>query len=59
MKYGHAFDIAFEVVTDKENPEELTAKELLTALKERLERLEDEDDASIVEAFSNWDSVEL
>jgi len=58
-KYSHAFDIAFEVITDKENPDKVTTEELLTALQERLERLQEEDDSNILEAFSNYDSTDL
>ena len=42
-KYNHAFDFAFEVVTDKEDPDEVTEQELLSAILERISRIANPD----------------
>lgn len=46
MKYNHAFDIAFEVITDNEG-ENVTADELRQGLRNRLNGMSDDE---IIEA---------
>ena len=42
-KYNHAFDIAFEVVSEKEDPLDVTPVELLKGLLKRISNMMDED----------------
>ena len=39
-KYSHVFDIAFEVVSNDEDAEDVTPDMLLSALKERIKYIE-------------------
>ena len=55
-KFNHAFDIAFEVVTDKENPSDVTEQEILNALQERIDRLIES--GQVIEAIDCYDSHE-
>ena len=40
MKYNHAFTIAFAVITDKKDPNEITEKEFADALRARIRDIE-------------------
>ena len=42
-KYNHAFDIAFEVVTDKKNSNDVTKEELVKGILARLNNMLTED----------------
>lgn len=53
--YNHAFDIAFEVVTDKES-HQVTEQELFEALEKRIKSLKQ--DGSILEAVGCYDTHE-
>jgi cob(I)alamin adenosyltransferase len=55
--FNHAFDIAFEVITDKEEPDEVTEQELIKALEKRIKSLKESGD--IDEAVSCYDSYEF
>ena len=59
MKYSHLFDIAFTVETNKEDPNTLTAQELVNALQTRIEALLTDDKSIQVEAFGFNDTIEL
>ena len=48
-RYNHAFDIAFEVESDQEDGEDVTAEMLFAALEKRLQALR-ENPAEMVEA---------
>jgi hypothetical protein len=39
-KFNHAFDFAFEVITEKEDPNEITEAELFAAIRARIDRIE-------------------
>jgi hypothetical protein len=66
-KHNHAFDIAFEVVTDKENPDDVTKQELIDALLARLNGMLKEDHENgwndeqsvFLEACSCYDTYEI
>ena len=65
--YNHAFDIAFEVVTDKENPDTVTKDELIKALLARLNNMLkednengwDDDQSVFLEACGCYDTYEI
>jgi len=52
-KFNHAYDFAFEVVSDRDDAEDVTAPMLRAALLERINRLTDEE---LLEAASRFDS---
>jgi hypothetical protein len=52
-KFNHAYDFAFEVVSDRDDAEDVTAPMLRAALLERVNRLTDEE---LLEAASWFDS---
>ena len=65
--YNHMMDVAFSVVSDKEDPFDLSPEELLDGMEKRLQDLKEEwekncdldrDGASICEAFGHCDSYE-
>jgi hypothetical protein len=43
LKYNHAFDLAFEVISKEENPENVTPPELLVGMLRRLANMVEED----------------
>lgn len=52
-KFNHAYDFAFEVVSDRDDAEDVTAPMLRAALLKRINRLTDEE---LLEAASWFDS---
>jgi hypothetical protein len=54
-KFNHAYDFAFEVISDRDGAEDVTAPMLRAALLERVNRLTDEE---LLEAASWFDSYE-
>jgi len=54
-KFNHAYDFAFEVISDRDDAEDVTAPMLRAALLERVNRLTDEE---LLEAASWFDSHE-
>lgn len=54
--YNHAFDIAFEVVTDKRNPSDVPVQDLVTALRKRIESLLAEGESNFKEAVDCFDT---
>lgn len=58
-KFNHAFDIAFELVTDKEDPCEVTPDELIAALRERIKTLQGEGPKAVLDAVHPFDSYEF
>ena len=59
MKYNHAFDIGFEVVSDKANASEVTERELLKGLMRRIKVLLEEPEGSFHEATDCFDTFEV
>lgn len=57
-KFNHAFDIAFEVVSDKADASDVTADMLRTALYRRIETLDSEGDLLWHEAVDRFDTFE-
>lgn len=59
MKYNHLFDVAFGVVSDQEDPYEVTTEELIAALESRLAALKTSDisDAYAGAAFGYCDDT--
>lgn len=53
MKFNHAYDFAFEVISDQEDAEDVTAAMLRAALLERVNRLTD---SELMEAAGCFDS---
>ena len=39
MKYNHAFDIAFSVISDNENGEDITSEQFAAAIRKRVDEL--------------------
>ena len=39
MKYDHAFDIAFSIVSDNQNGEDITAEQFAAAIRKRVDEL--------------------
>lgn len=39
-KYNHVYDIAFEVISDNEQADDVTPEMLLSALRKRIEQIE-------------------
>ena len=39
MKYNHAFDIAFSVISDTPNGEDITAEQFAAAIRKRVDEL--------------------
>ena len=54
-KFNHAYDFAFEVISNRDDAEDVTAPMLLAALLERINRLTDEE---MLAAASWFDSYE-
>ena len=54
-KFNHAYDFAFEVISDRDDAEDVTAPMLRAALLERINRLTDEE---MLAAASWFDSYE-
>ena len=54
-KFNHAYDFAFEVISDRDDAEDVTAPMLRAALLERVNRLTDEE---MLAAASWFDSYE-
>ena len=54
-KFNHAYDFAFEVISDRDDAEDVTAPMLRAALLERVNRLTDDE---LLEAASWFDSYE-
>jgi hypothetical protein len=54
-KYNHAYDIAFEVISERDDAEDVTPAMIRTALLERINRLTD---AELIDAASWYDSCE-
>jgi len=54
-KFNHAYDFAFEVISERDDAEDVTAPMLRAALLERVNRLTDEE---LLEAASWFDSYE-
>jgi len=54
-KFSHAYDITFEVISDRDDAEDVTAPMLRAALFERVNRLTDDE---LMEAASWFDSFE-
>lgn len=52
-KYNHAYDVAFEVINEKENHSDVTPGMLREGLMERARRMSDEE---ILEACSHFDT---
>lgn len=56
MKFNHAFDVAFEVISNRENGDDVTPAMLKAALLKRIESLDE--DGSWLEACSIYDTHE-
>ena len=54
--YNHAFDVAFEVVTEHE-ADEVTEQEIIEALEKRIKTLKKE--GNILEAVGCYDTYEV
>lgn len=54
-RFNHAYDFAFEVISDRDDAEDVTAPMLRAALLERISRLTDEE---MLAAASWFDSYE-
>jgi len=54
-KFNHAYDFAFEVISERDDAEDVTAPMLRAALLERVNRLTDEE---LIDAASWFDSYE-
>ena len=54
-KFNHAYDFAFEVISNRDDAEDVTAPMLRAALLERINRLTDEE---MLAAASWFDSYE-
>jgi hypothetical protein len=54
-KFNHAYDFAFEVISERDDAEDVTAPMIRAALLERVNRLTDEE---LLEAASWFDSYE-
>ena len=54
-RFNHAYDFAFEVISDRDDAEDVTAHMLRAALLERINRLTDEE---MLAAASWFDSCE-
>ena len=59
MKYNHLFDVAFGVISDKEDPYDVTTEELIEALEKRLTALKttDRSDAYAAAVFGYCDAT--
>lgn len=55
-RFNHAYDFAFEVVSDRADAEDVTPAMLRAALLERVNRLTD---AELNEACGFWDTYEI
>lgn len=56
MKYNHAIDVAFEVIS--EEPNEPTLEEMLDGMQKRLKYLR-ENPEEAAEAFGVWDTYKV
>jgi hypothetical protein len=60
MPFNHAFDFAFEVITNNDDPDSVTAAMLIAACRERLDRIEERDGgAEMLQAAGWFDSFEI
>lgn len=57
-KYNHMMDIAFSVVSETEDPFDLTAEELLAGLERRIDNLKSENYEEVKEAFGHCDTYD-
>lgn len=57
-KYNHAFDVAFEVVSEHENWRDIPIKDVLAGLEKRLETLK-ANEAEAHDACSGYDVFEV
>lgn len=55
LKYNHAFDIAFEVISKEEKPENVQPAELLVGMLRRLANMVEEDFEERHQYFSSKD----
>lgn len=59
-KYSHAYDFAFEVISNDKDAEDVTAEMLLAACRARLNIIEAEDGGSeMLEACGRFDTMEV
>jgi len=62
-KFNHMFDVAFEVINETDDPEDVTNKEVLIALSKRVANLWEEHkdslNCSYSEAFGHCDSYDV
>jgi hypothetical protein len=58
VKYNHAFDFAFEVISKDEFAEDVTPAMLRTALIERINQLSDEELEEACGLFDTYDMEE-
>ena len=59
MKYNHAFDFAFEVISGDERAEDVTAAMMIAALRNRISSIEAENGgAEMLEACGLIDTME-
>ena len=57
-RYNHAYDFAFEVISEHPEGEDVTPAMLLAACRARLDRIEAErDGAEMLEAAERFDSI--
>jgi len=54
LKFNHAYDIAFEVLSSREDAEDVTANKLRRALRKRLRGMSD---LEIMEACGRFDTM--
>jgi hypothetical protein len=54
-KHNHAYDIAFEIISERDDAEDVTPAMIRAALLERVNRLTD---AELIDAASCYDSYE-
>ena len=54
--YSHAYDFAFEVVSQRQDAADVTAKMLVAGLKRRIKSL---DTAEFLEACGKFDTMEV
>ena len=57
-KYNHAFDLAFEVISEHEDPCQIPAADILAGLEKRLAYLK-ANEAEVHEACNGYDQFEV
>jgi hypothetical protein len=57
--YNHAFDFAFEVITDTKDPDSITAAMLIEACRDRLDRIEADGGSEMLHAAGWFDSFRV